>query len=96
VFLSLNNLSDGIFPGKIGVADFILDHDSGMMLAAVKTFLFSLITACKNTKNKIDDVGHKDIEDEPKKSSNHKSTLNYLAESVKCIRRAGCISIYVI
>jgi hypothetical protein len=91
VFLSLNNLSDGIFSGKIGVADFIPDHDSGMVLGGIKTFLFSLISACKNTKKKIDDIGYKGIENEPQKSSNHTLNLNYLAESVKRIKKASQI-----
>jgi len=73
---------EGVFLGKIGVAHFIFDHDSGKFTGRAISLSLSLGWK-KKAKDKVDEIADKSVKDEPEKTGDHSLNVVHSARSVK-------------
>ena len=70
MFLAVDDLSDGVLLGQVGIAGFILDHRAGELLRRAGR-RSPAVGGEKKADDKINDVGKKNKKDKPEKTLNH-------------------------
>lgn len=91
VFSAVGLDTKGVFLGKIGVADFVLDHDS-LKAAARTRRVFPSRRAEDEADGEVNKIGKKKRDDEPNHRDTHSSTLNHPLPAVNSTRFSGNIS----
>jgi len=84
--LSVRRFQDGLVSGKVGIANLILDHDSGK-LRARPAWTRRTPREQQKAEKDINDVGNDEVKEEPEETAYHHSNVAERKTGVNAARR---------